>query len=263
MLLKQSLHSLSTSFLGGLVVVICPCLLGILPSTASGQATTIQQPQFTFNTVTTTVTAPDGGTVLLGGIKRGSEGSVERGVPILGKVPGLNRLFKNRGIGRQFQTSSHTVVPRIIILEEEEERQVGRPTGSYSSNSPTHPLGGPRTGVASAGYAPDPISRQAASLSSHISRSSQFAPLAPVGQEVRQPSVAIQSTVVSADQIRRENELAAVQRDSEAAKFYAKGQAAVAEGRTGSAKVFFNMALRRADGSLRQMIQAELDQLSQ
>ncbi len=84
--------------------------------------TTVQLPTFSFVTVTTTVSVPDGGTVLLGGIKRLSEGRNEFGVPILDKVPYLNRLFKNVGIGRETQSLMMMVTPRIIIQEEEEER---------------------------------------------------------------------------------------------------------------------------------------------
>jgi general secretion pathway protein D len=84
--------------------------------------TTVQLPTFAFTSVTTTVSVPDGGTVLLGGIKRLREGRVERGVPILSKVPWVNRLFKNVGIGREAQSLMMMVTPRIIIQEEEEER---------------------------------------------------------------------------------------------------------------------------------------------
>ena len=58
--------------------------------------TTVQLPTFSFVTVMTTVSVPDGGTVLLGGIKRLSEGRNEFGVPILDKIPYLDRLFKKR-----------------------------------------------------------------------------------------------------------------------------------------------------------------------
>jgi len=72
--------------------------------------------------VTTTVSVPDGGTVLLGGIKRLSEGRGEYGVPMLDKIPYLNRLFKNASIGRETQSLMMMVTPRIIIQEEEEEK---------------------------------------------------------------------------------------------------------------------------------------------
>ncbi len=70
-------------------------------STTTHSGVTVQLPTFSFTTVTTTVSVPDGGTVLLGGIKRLSEGRNEFGVPILDEIPYLNRLFKNVGIGRE------------------------------------------------------------------------------------------------------------------------------------------------------------------
>jgi general secretion pathway protein D len=82
--------------------------------------TTVQQPSFSTTTVSTTVSVPDGGTILLGGIKRMREGRTERGVPILSKIPYINRLFRNTTIGRETSTLMLTVTPRIIIQEEEE-----------------------------------------------------------------------------------------------------------------------------------------------
>jgi general secretion pathway protein D len=83
---------------------------------------TVQLPAFQFIAVVTTVSVPDGGTVLLGGIKRLSEGRNEIGVPLLSKVPYVNRLFRNIGIGRETDSLMMMVTPRIIIQEEEEER---------------------------------------------------------------------------------------------------------------------------------------------
>lgn len=88
--------------------------------------TTVQLPQFTFQTVTTTVSVPDGGTVLLGGIKSLSEQRDERGVPLLSKLPYVNRLFRNVAIARGTQSLMMMVTPRIIIQEEEERNAVGR-----------------------------------------------------------------------------------------------------------------------------------------
>jgi general secretion pathway protein D len=86
------------------------------------EGTTVQLPTFAFTSVTTTVSVPDGGTVLLGGIKRLQEGRNERGLPLLSKVPYVSRLFKNVGIGRTTQSLMMMVTPRIIIQEEEESR---------------------------------------------------------------------------------------------------------------------------------------------
>jgi len=84
--------------------------------------TTVQLPTFEVISVATTVSVPDGGTVLLGGIKRLREGRNEFGVPLLGKVPYIDRLFRNVGIGRETDSLMMMVTPHIIIQEEEEER---------------------------------------------------------------------------------------------------------------------------------------------
>ncbi|HRF02525.1 MAG TPA: hypothetical protein PLI18_18575, partial [Pirellulaceae bacterium] len=86
---------------------------------------TVQLPTFASTSINTTVNVPDGGTILLGGIKRLQEGRNERGVPMLSKLPFVNRLFKNVGIGRTSQSLMMMVTPRIIIQEEEEANQVG------------------------------------------------------------------------------------------------------------------------------------------
>ncbi len=89
------------------------------------EGTTVQLPTFAFTTIQTTVSVPDGGTILLGGIKRMSEGRSERGIPMLSKIPYVSRLFRNVGIGRQSSSLMMMVTPRIIIQEEEEVAQTG------------------------------------------------------------------------------------------------------------------------------------------
>jgi len=94
-------------------------------TTRTTSGTTVQLPTFSFVTVTTTVSVPDGGTILMGGIKRLSEGRNEFGVPLLNKIPYINRLFSNVGIGRETQSLMMMVTPRIIIQEEEEANLLG------------------------------------------------------------------------------------------------------------------------------------------
>jgi general secretion pathway protein D len=84
--------------------------------------TTVQLPTFEVISVATTVSVPDGGTVLMGGIKRLSEGRNEFGVPLLSKIPYVDRLFRNVGIGRTSRSLMMMVTPHIIIQEEEEDR---------------------------------------------------------------------------------------------------------------------------------------------
>ncbi|WP_250846819.1 type II secretory pathway, component PulD [Aquisphaera insulae] len=83
---------------------------------------TLQLPQTNTTFVNTTVTVPDGGTVLLGGVKRLNEERREFGVPVLSKTPWIDRLFRNVGIGRVSSSLMLMVTPRIIIIEEEEEK---------------------------------------------------------------------------------------------------------------------------------------------
>lgn len=95
----------------------------------------LQQPAFVTMNIQTTVVCPDGGTVLLGGLKKLSEGRNEFGPPFLSKIPYLNRLFKNVGIGRETQHVMIMVTPRIIINSEEEINQTeGGPLGSGGPN---------------------------------------------------------------------------------------------------------------------------------
>jgi type II secretory pathway component GspD/PulD (secretin) len=85
----------------------------------------VQQPRTSSITVNTTVTVPDGGTVVMGGLKRMSEGRLEFGPPVLSKIPYIDRLFRNVGYGRSGTSVLIMVTPRIIIQEEEEERATG------------------------------------------------------------------------------------------------------------------------------------------
>ena len=82
---------------------------------------TLQQPIQEQVFVQTVVSVPDGGTVLLGGVKRLREGRNMAGVPILNKIPYVSRLFKNTGVGRETESLMLMVTPRIIIQEEEEQ----------------------------------------------------------------------------------------------------------------------------------------------
>jgi type II secretory pathway component GspD/PulD (secretin) len=114
------------------VVPLFPIVVPIFPNldnTGTGQPVVftqfIQQPRTTAVSVATTVAVPDGGTVLMGGMKRLSEGRTEFGPPILSKIPYINRLFKNVGYGRNAESLLIMVTPRIIIQAEEEQRQTG------------------------------------------------------------------------------------------------------------------------------------------
>jgi general secretion pathway protein D len=86
---------------------------------------TIQLPVVATTTISTVVSVPDGGTVLLGGIKRMSEGRSEAGLPVLSNIPYVSRLFRNTAIGHTTSNQMMMVTPRIIIQKEIEEDMVG------------------------------------------------------------------------------------------------------------------------------------------
>ncbi|QDU62898.1 Type II secretion system protein D precursor [Planctomycetes bacterium Pan216] len=90
---------------------------------SAGTATaTIELPTVAVQSVQTTVNVPDGGTILLGGLKTHQEARNEFGTPVLSKLPYVNRLFKNAASARISRSLMLMVTPRIIILEEEEEK---------------------------------------------------------------------------------------------------------------------------------------------
>ena len=89
------------------------------------EGVTIQLPVLATTSVNTVVSVPDGGTILMGGIKRMRETRTERGVPMLSSIPYVNRLFTNVGTARETTNLMMMVTPRIIIQAEEERKQIG------------------------------------------------------------------------------------------------------------------------------------------
>ncbi|MDP6636618.1 MAG: hypothetical protein QGG42_17100 [Phycisphaerae bacterium] len=77
-------------------------------------------PKITTQDLQTTVSVPDGGTLLLGGQKVSNTVERELGVPVLSKVPFLRRLFTNTGDVRDESTLMIMVRPSIIIQSEKE-----------------------------------------------------------------------------------------------------------------------------------------------
>ena len=74
-----------------------------------------------FAQVYTQGSIPDGGTVLLGGLKQVGEVEIEAGVPILSKVPVMNRFFTNRSTVKDTRTLLILMKAKIIIQDEAEE----------------------------------------------------------------------------------------------------------------------------------------------
>lgn len=89
---------------------------------SAATASFIQRPTVTVTQVQTTVTVPDQGTILLGGQRLVTESETESGVPVLSKIPILNRFFSNRVMAKEEQTLLILLKPTVLIQNEEEER---------------------------------------------------------------------------------------------------------------------------------------------
>lgn len=90
-----------------------------VPQVATG---TIEIPTIDVTSINTGVTVPDKGTVMLGGQRLTTELEIETGVPVLSKLPILNRFFTNRSQVKEERTLMILVKPTIIIQNEEEEK---------------------------------------------------------------------------------------------------------------------------------------------
>ena len=89
----------------------------------SGQAGAfIQLPVVQTTRVQTTSTVPDEGTLLLGGQRIVTEVDIETGVPVLSKIPIINRFFTNRIQSKEESTLMILVKPTVLIQTEEEEK---------------------------------------------------------------------------------------------------------------------------------------------
>ena len=96
----------------------------------------IQLPTLEGTQIRTTVSVPDKGTILLGGQRVVNEVEIEAGVPVLSKIPVVNRFFTNRMTSKQEKTMLLLIRPEIIIHQENEDDLfpgLGEQLGSGSS----------------------------------------------------------------------------------------------------------------------------------
>lgn len=82
----------------------------------------IELPIVQTSQVNTTVNVPDRGTIMLGGQTIRNEIEMESGVPVLSKIPLINRFFTNRLTSTEEKTLLILLKPTVIIQQENEER---------------------------------------------------------------------------------------------------------------------------------------------
>ena len=86
---------------------------------------TIQIPEIRLQTVQTTVRVPDGGAVVIAGLKTVRDKWIESGVPILSDIPLLGILFKRQGRSKEQFNLVIVVHAKVIDLNDEEMRRPG------------------------------------------------------------------------------------------------------------------------------------------
>jgi general secretion pathway protein D len=94
---------------------------GFNPGTGAPVTDRFELPEMEYTTLMTRVSVPDQGTVLLGGLTLTAEKDIEAGVPILSKIPIINRFFSNRSEVKDKQILLVLVKPTIILRDEAEE----------------------------------------------------------------------------------------------------------------------------------------------
>ncbi len=212
-----------------LVSAVC---LGLAAIDASAQ--TIQLPTFNMAGVSTTVMVPDGGAAFLGGINNASDGRSEFGVPGL-TFPG----FQNRAIGQQRGASSFWVTATIHDFDAMDQALLNTPS----------PDGIARTYPSMSGLPESLAGRTFPRNPANLAGNWQVEPDPP-------PPVS-NVAVEQADRAVRQ-----ATRVEEADSFFARGQQAEADGKPNVAKIYYQMAARRATGELKQQVQARLDVVS-
>ena len=195
-------------------------------SHAPGQ--TVQLPSFQRFSVNTSVLAPDRGGTHLGGVGRSVRGSSRRGVPGAGKLPGLGRLLGNRALGGSTsggEASVHVTVIDHEVLDRAVLEEAKRRRAGRSS------------------FPPD-----VAELSRRLGKSARSAARGVGG-------------LMSVTEIRRQNAQHRKSQRHVALRMVAQGKQAEAKGSLGAAKIFYQMAHRRAGAELQKQIAARLKQL--
>ena len=183
------------------------------------QAQAIQLPTFHYFSVSTTVSVPDRGGAYLGGVSRAASGSVGRGIPFLSKAPGVGRLGGSRAIGTTVGSSGAGVTATII-----DHRELDAAV-----------LAEARAQRAAAGDA---------ALSARAGPRYNLVPAAPPAASVAE--------------IRRRNAEQDVAAREEVFSLIAKGRQAESAGKAAAARVYYQMAARRADEPLRRRIESHL-----
>ena len=212
------------------------CLAALLSlSSVVVQAQVVMLPTQRIFSTSGSVLVPDHGTAHLGSIRWAREGSTTRGVPGLAQLPGVGRLFRNQAYSREMGSSGAAVTVTIIDLHELDQQVLGQAQVRVPSPEEQE------------------IARKAEFLARNLAK-----PLVTTPAKKTLPSVRPTGVM----EIRRQNQLAASQRQQETTEFLAKARQLDRAGKTGVARIYYQMAARRSTGVQQQMILDRLRQIN-
>ena len=79
-------------------------------------------PEISYQSVRTSVTIPDGGSLLLAGMTNGESSRSHAGIPFLSHIPFLGRLFSSNGRSETEMKTLILLQADVVIFEEIESR---------------------------------------------------------------------------------------------------------------------------------------------
>jgi len=202
------------------------------------RAGAIQLPTFRFFGMSTTVEVPDGGGASLGGNNSSASGRSERGIPGLGGRP-----FENVATGSANRGGSMGATATIHDMAAMDRRLLGTDDAAASSARPTA----------------NDLARQKLPVMLRHAATERAA--------AEKTDIASRLTVDAAGgasiaEIRREQSAEDAAVNAEAARLLDEGKQIAASGKPGVARVYYQMAWRRATGDLKKQIVAEISSLN-
>jgi len=124
-----NITTMKTEFLGIRTSTVEVPVQGTVGQAAQVLEYDVQTPEQETSSLTTRVSVPDKGTLLLGGQRVTAEVETEAGVPILSKLPLVGRLFRNRSKVKDSKILLILVKPVIILQEEREAEAIAAMEG--------------------------------------------------------------------------------------------------------------------------------------
>jgi type II secretory pathway component GspD/PulD (secretin) len=110
------------TLIGGVISTI---LINLGTVSAAAMQVPIGLPRMSIQRTWTSVTVPDGGTVLLGGFRSMNEMKFVSTMPIVGEIPILNLLFRRRAEIREKRSLIILITAKMVNLRREEAEHFG------------------------------------------------------------------------------------------------------------------------------------------